>query len=401
MLGDGMADVPIAALGKKTPLEAAYKPTMDMLASKGVNGIVNTIPEGMVPESDTANLAVMGYDPRIYSKGRSPLEAASIGIDMQDDETAIRANIVALGGEGAYEDLVMLDHSSDEIPTDEARILIEAVEERFGNDIMKFYCGVSYRHCLIWKNCPEFDDFSRPHDIIGRRIGDYLPKSESSKPMRELMKASYEFLNNHPLNIDRAKRGLKKANSLWLWSPGKKPLLPSFSEKTGLKASVVCAVDLIKGIGFCAGMSVPEVEGATGTLNTNYVGKRDAAINELKNGADFVYIHVEAPDECGHQGNAKEKIESIENIDKYILSGVCEYLENSGEPYRVLLLPDHPTPICERTHTRDYVPFVIYDSENIVDSGINVYSEKAARNSGIVLEKGEQLIELLLGDNNR
>ena len=219
--------------------------------------------------------------------------------------------------------------------------------------------------------------------------------------MRELMKASYEFLNNHPLNIDRAKRGLKKANSLWLWSPGKKPSLPSFSEKTGLKASVVCAVDLIKGIGFCAGMSVPEVEGATGTLNTNYVGKRDAAINELKNGADFVYIHVEAPDECGHQGNAKEKIESIEYIDKYILSGVCEYLENSGEPYRVLLLPDHPTPICERTHTRDYVPFVIYDSENIVDSGINVYSEKAARNSGIVLEKGEQLIELLLGDNNR
>lgn len=400
MLGDGMADVPIAALGKKTPLEVAHKPTMDKLARLGVNGIVNTIPEGMVPESDTANLAVMGYDPRLYSKGRSPLEAASIGIDMKDDETAIRANIVALGGEGEYEDLVMLDHSSDEIPTEEARVLIEAVQQRFGNDILKFYCGVSYRHCLIWKNCPDFNDFSRPHDIIGRRIGDYLPKAESSKPMLELMRASYEFLNNHPLNLDRASRGLKKANSLWLWSPGKKPSLPSFSDMTGLKASVVCAVDLIKGIGFCAGMNVPNIDGATGTLNTNYVGKRDAAINELKNGADFVYIHVEAPDECGHQGNAKEKTESIEYIDKYILSGVCEYLDNSGEPYRVLLLPDHPTPVSERTHTRDYVPFVIYDSENAKESGIDIYSERSARDSGLVLEKGEQLITLLLGGSN-
>ncbi len=397
MLGDGMADLPIASLGKKTPLEVANKPIMDYLASKGVNGCVDTVPEGMVPESDTANLSVMGYDPRIYSKGRSPLEAASMGIVMQDDETAIRANIVALGGEGDYEDLTMLDHSSDEIPTEEARVLINAVQERFGNDFMRFYCGISYRHCLIWKNCPDFTDFSRPHDIIGRRVGDYLPSSESSRPMRELMKASYELLNNHPLNIERAEKGLKKANSLWLWSPGKKPSLPSFEEKTGLKGSVVCAVDLIKGIGFCAGMKVPYVEGATGGAHTNFAGKRDAAINELENGADFVYIHVEAPDECGHQGDAEAKVKAIEYIDRDILSGLVDYLRSKDEPFRILLLPDHPTPVSARTHTRAPVPFVMYDSSAEQDSGVGCYCEKSGKDSGLYLDRGEKLMELLLG----
>ncbi len=397
MLGDGMADLPIASLGKKTPLQVANKPVMDYLASKGVNGMVDTVPEGMVPESDTANLAVMGYDPRIYSKGRSPLEAASMGIAMQDDETAIRANIVALGGDGEYEDLTMLDHSSDEIPTEQARVLIDAVQERFGNDFMKFYCGISYRHCLIWKNCPEFTDFSRPHDIIGRRVGDYLPSSESSRPMRELMKASYEFLNNHPLNIERERQGLKKANSLWLWSPGKKPSLPSFKEKTGLDGSVVCAVDLIKGIGFCAGMKVPSVEGATGAAHTNYAGKRDAAINELENGADLVYIHVEAPDECGHQGDVANKIKAIENIDNDILAGLMDYLRSKNEPFRILLLPDHPTPISARTHTRAPVPFVIYDSQNEIESGVSCYCESSAEASGNYIPRGEQLMDMLIG----
>jgi 2,3-bisphosphoglycerate-independent phosphoglycerate mutase len=339
----------------------------------------------------------MGYDPRVYSKGRSPLEAASMGIKMADNETAIRANIVALGGSGSYEDLVMLDHSSDEIPTEEARVLINAIQEKFGNDILKFYCGISYRHCLIWKDCPEFTDFSRPHDIIGRKIGDYLPKNESSRPMLELMKASYDFLNEHPLNKDREARGLKKANSLWLWSPGKKPSLPSFKEKTGLNASVVCAVDLIKGIGFCAGMNVPYVEGATGAAETNYAGKRDAAIKELENGADLVYIHVEAPDECGHQGKANEKIKAIENIDKHILSGIVEYLNAKGEPYKILLLPDHPTPISARTHTRAPVPFVIYDSQNEYDNGSIVYCEKSGEQGSLTLDRGEMLMELLIG----
>ncbi len=397
MLGDGMADLPIEALNGKTPLEAANKPSMDFLAAHGLNGMVDTVPEGMVPESDTANLSVMGYDPKIYSKGRSPLEAASMGIEMADNETAIRANIVALGGEGDYEDLIMLDHSSDEIPTEQARVLIEAVQEKFGNEIMKFYCGISYRHCLIWKDCPDFNDFSRPHDIIGRRIGEYLPKSDSSRPMLELMKASYEFLNNHPLNMEREKQGLKKANSLWLWSPGKKPSLPSFQEKTGLKASVVCAVDLIKGIGFCAGMNVPYVEGATGAIETNFAGKRDAAIQELEKGADFVYIHVEAPDESGHQGKADEKVKSIERIDGEILAGVLEYLRSKGERFRVLLLPDHPTPVSARTHTRAPVPFVIYDSEKECQSGIESYSEKNCESSGLYFERGEMLMDLFLG----
>ena len=398
MLGDGMADLSIAELSKKTPLEYANKPCMNMLASKGVNGMVDTVPEGMVPESDTANLSVLGYDPRLYSKGRSPLEAASMGIVMADDETAIRANLVALGGEGEYESLRMLDHSSDEIPTEEARVLIEDLQAHFGNDILHFYCGISYRHCLIWKNCPDFTDFSRPHDIIGRTIADYLPKNESSRPMLELMKASYEFLNNHPLNLERASRGLKKANSIWLWSPGKKPPLPSFAEKTGLKGSVVCAVDLIKGIGFCAGMSVPTVQGATGAIETDYAAKRDAAINELEKGSDFVYIHVEAPDEAGHQGKVREKVTAIEKIDSDILSGLLEYLNKKGEQYRVLLLPDHPTPISARTHTRSPVPFVIYDSANEKESGISVYCESTASSTGLYLERGEMLTELLLGE---
>ena len=394
-----MADLPLPDFDNKTPLEAADKPAMNFLASKGINGLVETVPEGMVPESDTANLSVMGYDPRLYSKGRSPLEAASIGIKMADDETAVRANIVSLGGEGSYEDLIMLDHSADEIPTEEARILINAIQEKFGSDIQKFYCGVSYRHCLIWKNCPEFRDFSRPHDIIGKRIGDYLPYGDLGAPMLKLMKDSYEFLNNHPLNIDRASRGLKKANSLWLWSPGKKPSLPDFKEKTGLNGSVVCAVDLIKGIGFCAGMRVPHVEGATGAIETNFQGKRDAAIQELKNGSDFVYIHVESPDECGHQGKAQEKIRSIENIDKSILSGLIDYLKSIGESYRILLLPDHPTPVSVRTHTRAPVPFVIYDSANEIESGIDCYSEANAEKSGVYVESGEKLMEMFLGGN--
>ncbi len=393
ILGDGMADIPVDSLGGKTPLEAAFKPNTDSLAPVSVIGNVNTVPEGMVPESDTANLAVMGYDPRLYSKGRSPLEAASMGIKMRDGETAIRANIVSLAGEGSYEDLIMADHSSDEIPTREARILIDDIQKRFGSDTLRFYCGVSYRHCLIWKNCPEFTDFSRPHDIIGRRIGEYLPASAQSRPMRELMEESYYFLNSHPLNIERAARGLKKANSLWLWSPGKKPSLPSFSEKTGLKGSVVCAVDLIKGIGFCAGMSVPDVNGATGTLDTDYAAKCAAAIKELENGSQLVYIHVEAPDECGHRGETENKVKSIEYIDKYIVGGMLGYLRGSGEHFRMLILPDHPTPLSVRTHTRAPVPFLLYDSQQDA-AGADSYSE-AAGMRGISLARGEMLMDML------
>ena len=400
LVGDGMADLPLAELNGKTPLSAAEKPGMDYIASKGLNGRVNTVPEGMVPESDTANLAIMGYDPRVYSKGRSPLEAASIGISMAEDETAIRANVVCLSEEEeAYEDKRMIDHSAGEISTEEADLLIKAVQEAFGNQIRTVYTGVSYRHCVIWKDCPDYSDFARPHDIIGKRIGDYAPVNPSSAPMWELQKASYELLNNHPVNLARAAAGKRKANSLWLWSPGKKPVLPSFAEKTGLTASVVCAVDLIRGIGLCAGMNAPAVEGATGTLDTNYAGKLNTAIREMENGSDFVYIHVEAPDECGHQGSYTDKMEAISRIDKEILMPLLAYFKKTGEPFRLLLTPDHPTPVYARTHTRDAIPFVLYDSEKEQDSGIRCYCEQSGLDGGIFLEKGEDLLQLLLQNN--
>ena len=394
---DGMADLPLAELEGKTPLSAAEKPGMDYIASKGQNGRVQTVPEGMVPESDTANLAIMGYDPRLYSKGRSPLEAASIGIAMGEDDTAIRANVVCLSEEEErYEDKRMIDHSAGEISTEEADLLIKSVQEAFGNDFRTFYTGVSYRHCVIWKDCPDFTDFSRPHDIIGRRIGDHAPVNPSSAPMWELQKASYDLLNTHPVNLARAAAGKRKANSLWLWSPGKKPALPSFKEKTGLEASVVCAVDLIRGIGICAGMKAPVTEGATGALDTNYTGKLNTAIREMENGSDFVYIHVEAPDECGHQGSYRDKIEAIQRIDREILCPLLDYFKKKGEPFRLLLTPDHPTPVYVRTHTRDAVPFVVYDSENEQDSGIRTYCEQSGFDGGLYLEKGEDLLKLLL-----
>lgn len=398
LVGDGMADLPLRELDGRTPLSAAYKPGMNYIASKGVNGRVNTVPEGMVPESDTANLAIMGYDPRLYSKGRSPLEAASIGIRMQPDETAIRANVVTLSEEQeSYEDRLMVDHSSGEITTEEADVLIRDVQNKFGDAVKTFYTGVSYRHCLIWKDCPPFTDFSRPHDIIGKRIGDYRPQSASSRPMWELQRASYEFLNVHPVNLARAAAGKRKANSLWLWSPGKKPSLPDFSELTGLRGSVVCAVDLIKGIGLCAGLNVPHVPGATGTLDTNYRGKLEAAVRALEEGSDFVYLHVEAPDECGHQGSYSDKIEAIQRIDREILCPLLTALHRSGEAFRLLLLPDHPTPVYVRTHTHDAVPFVLYDSEAERDSGITCYCEQSGFDGGVFLHKGGDLLRLLLG----
>lgn len=397
LVGDGMPDLPIAELGSKTPLAAANKPNMNYIASMGINGRAFTVPRSMTPESDTANLALMGYNPEIYSKGRSPLEAVSMGIDMKEDETAIRANLVALSDNGEpYEEKIMLDHSSDEIPTEEARVLIEDLNKYFSSDIYRLYAGISYRHCLIWKNCPPFYDFSRPHDILGEKIRSYLPQKDTSKPFYKLMKDSFDFLNNHPLNLKRAATGKKKANSLWLWSPGKKPALPSFKEATGLDASVVCAVDLIKGIGLCAGMSAPEVEGATGNIDTNYRGKAEVALKELLGGKDLVYIHVEAPDESGHRGEVENKVKSIELIDKEILGYLMKELDLAGEHYKILLTPDHPTPISARTHTLDAVPFVIYKSYQKRKSNITVYDEKSGFEGGIYLEDGYKLMDLFL-----
>ncbi|MBO5755839.1 MAG: cofactor-independent phosphoglycerate mutase [Clostridia bacterium] len=393
---DGMADRPIPALGNKTPLMVAKTPMMDSLTPSSLCGTVSNVPEGMVPESDTANLAILSYDPREFSKGRSPLEAVSMGIEMQPDETAYRCNVVTLSEEEErYEDKRILDHSADEITTAEADELIKALDAALGNEIRKFYTGISYRHCMIRKNGVEKYPFARPHDHIGQRIGEYLPSGDEGEEFLQMMKASYDILNHHPINEARRARGLRPANSAWFWSPGKKPALPSFKEKFGLDAAVISAVDLIKGIGLCAGMTSIDVEGATGNVHTNYKGKADAAIGAFKEGKDLVYVHVEGPDECGHRGETENKILSIESIDGKILAPVVSYLKETGEPFRVMCLPDHPTPIAIRTHSMEPVPFFIYDSEKKAEGPAHMDEDSAAA-TGLYVDDGTRLMDMLL-----
>ena len=395
LIPDGMADVKIEQLKNKTPMQAAYKPFMDALAQKSLVGTVSNVPVGMVPESDTANMAILSFDPKIYSKGRSPLEAMSMGLEMQPDETAYRCNVVTLSEDGEYDEKIILDHSADEITTAEADELIKALERELGRDDRHFYTGISYRHCLLWKNGDDKYPFMRPHDILGKCIKDYLPKAENGgTEFYELMKKSYDILNHHPVNEARRARGLKPANSAWLWSPGKKPQLPSFKQKWGLDACVISAVDLIKGIGLCAEMKSIDVEGATGNVHTNYDGKANATINAFKDGADLVYIHVEAPDECGHRAEIDNKVLSIEKIDAEILAPVLSYLKDCGEDYRIMILPDHPTPIFMRTHTSDPVPFLIYDSQT-ESCGVSTFDEETASATGYYVENGYRLMELL------
>ncbi len=397
LIPDGMADKKCEGLGNRTPMEAADKPMMDALAAKSIVGTVSNVPDGMVPESDTANMAILSFDPKTYSKGRSPLEAVSMGIDMKEDETAYRCNVVTLSeDEENYDDKIILDHSADEITTPEADELIKALEEKLGNDIRRFYTGVSYRHCLIWKNGDDKYPFMRPHDILGKRIGEYLPKAENGgEEFYRLMRESYDILNHHPVNEARRARGLKPANSAWLWSPGKKPQLPNFEQKWGLRGAVISAVDLIKGIGLCAGMKSIDVEGATGNVHTNYTGKANAAIDAFREGYEYVYIHVEGPDECGHRAELENKVLSIELIDKKILKPVYEYLESTNEPFRVMILPDHPTPICIRTHSMDPVPFMIYDSE-AVHNGVEMFCEETAADKKNYHPDGFALMKLLV-----
>ena len=396
LIPDGMADEPIEALGNRTPMEAAVKPCMDALAARSTVGLVSNVPEGMVPESDTANMAILSFDPKEYSRGRSPLEALSMGLEMAPDETAYRCNIVTLSDDGEYEQKIMLDHSADEITTAEAHELIQALEAHFGTDTRHFYTGVSYRHCILWKNGDDTYDFSRPHDIIGRTIAEYLPKEENGGgEFYRLMKESFEILNHHPVNEARRARGLKPANSIWLWSPGKKPRLPDFTEKWGIKGAVISAVDLIKGIGLCAGMRSIDVEGATGNVHTNYTGKADAAIQAFKDGADLVYVHVEGPDECGHRAEIENKVLSIELIDQKILSPVYDYLRSTGEAFKIMVLPDHPTPLRIRTHSREPVPFFIYDSAKEA-KGVATFSEASAAETGLYVPQGHTLLERLI-----
>lgn len=398
LIPDGMADEKIANLGNLTPMEKASKPIMDELAAKSYIGTVSNVPQGMVPESDTANLAILSYDPQIYSKGRSPLEAVSMGIEMQPDETAYRCNVVTLSEDRDYDNKIMIDHSADEITTEEADVLIKALEEKLGNEMRKFYTGVSYRHCLIWKNGNDKYQFMRPHDILGRCIKEYLPAGKEGEEFYKLMRDSYDILNHHPINEDRRRRGLKPANSAWLWSPGKKPALPSFSETWGLNGAVISAVDLIKGIGLCANMRSIDVDGATGNIHTNFEGKAQAAIQAFNDGHDYVYVHVEAPDECGHRAETENKVLSIEKIDSLILKPVLDYLRKTGEAFKVMILPDHPTPIRLRTHTIDPVPFMIYSSEKD-ENGITSFTEENARSANNYVPRGHDLMELLVQNN--
>lgn len=395
LLGDGMADCPVSALGGKTPLEAANKPNMDFLARNGDMGLVKTIPDGMPPGSDVANLSVFGYEPGVYYTGRSPFEAASMGISMTDTDIALRCNLVTLSPKNSYEEKTMVDYSSGEITTKEAHALIETIAAELNSESFSFYSGISYRHCLIWKNGEEGVSFTPPHDISGKKIAPFLPKGEKSDIFISLMKKSEKIFKNHPVNLLREKNGLNPASSIWLWGQGKKPKLDQFSKKYNLTGSVISAVDLIHGIGILAGLKPVHVEGATGNIHTNYIGKAKAALNELENGSDFVYIHVEAPDECGHQGLVKEKIQSIEKIDSELLTPLLEGLAKWN--YSILLLPDHPTPISTRTHSREPVPFAIYRSTGSISSGKTPrFTEKDAASTGVFIERGHTLIDRLL-----
>ena len=393
VLGDGMADYPIEDLGGKTPLSYANTPVMDQMAAVSEIGLAKMIPDGMKPGSDTANLAVIGYNPRQYYTGRSPLEALSIGVAMKDTDIALRCNLVTLTEEeDEYSKRTILDHSSGEISTEDAAVLLDAVRKELENDIYKFYVGTSYRHLLIWEK-GEGTELAQPHDIPGRVIGEYLPED---KMLRTMMEKSYDILVNHPINIERKKKGLNPANSCWFWGAGTRPSLTSFEEKTGKKGVMISAVDLLKGIAVGAEMTNIIVEGANGGLHTNYEGKANAAVKALaEDGYDFAYIHVEAPDEMGHQGSVERKIQAIEYLDERVIRIVKEGLEKSGEDFRMLVLPDHPTPIAVRTHVSDPVPYMLYDSTAPVDNK-GLYTEADAEAGGIYEPEGYTLIDHLL-----
>ncbi len=398
MLCDGMADYPVDELGGKTPLEAAATPNMDKLAETASVGLVKTVADGLKPGSDVANLSVLGYNPDDCYTGRSPLEAGSIGIDMKDTDVSLRCNLVTLTDEQVYEDKTILDYCADDISTAEAEELVKYLAENLNNDEFCFYSGVSYRHCLIWNNGTlDIGTMTPPHDITGKPIKEYVPAHPNAEKLYELMKKSYELLKDHPVNIERIKKGLRPANSIWLWGEGVRANLVDFKEKYGLKGSMISAVDLLKGIGKFSGMNVVNVDGATGYIDTNFEGKAAAAISEFENGQDFVYIHVEAPDECGHRHEIENKVKSIELIDKYVLEPVAEYLKRTGEAFRVLITPDHATPLSLKTHTNDPVPFMIYDSSK-ENNGVKSFNEKTASETGLFVEKGHTIMDLFTAD---
>lgn len=397
LLCDGMADTHNEHfLGGKTPMECAHKPYIDSLCKNAEIGLCKTVGHGLKPGSDVANLSVMGYDPYVCYTGRSPLEAASIGIDLKDTDVTLRCNIVTLSDEENYEDKTMVDYCAGDISTEEAHEIIKTVEQELGNEIYKFYGGVSYRHCLVVENgTTDLGNLTPPHDISGRVIKEYLSNSDNAKPLIDLMKKSYDILKDHPINLKRREKGLNEANSIWLWGEGRKPILQNFREKYGVSLCVVSAVDLLKGIGICAGAETPEVEGATGYLDTNFEGKTLAGIEFFKNGGDLVYLHFEAPDECGHRGESANKVRAIELIDSRCLKLMLEYLDSCGDDYRILIMPDHPTPLETKTHSSEPVPYMLYDSRKAVGTA-DTFTEYTAKAGRIFVENGPDIMKKLL-----
>jgi len=400
-----MADLPLSGFNNKTPLMLANTASMDYIASRGVVGLVKTVPDGMPPGSDVANLSVLGFDPEAVYSGRSPLEAASIGVDMKDGDVSFRANLVTLSDDARYRDKIMLDYSADEIPTEQAHILINALNDNFSDNEICFYGGVSYRHLLLWQGadfriagvepirCTKFK-LTPPHDISGKKIADYLPDNAT---LLSMMEKSNALLSTHPLNLERVRKGRRPANSIWIWGEGTRPDLPSFYEKYHLNASVISAVDLVKGIACLAKMRSVEVEGATGNIHTNFAGKAKAAMDQLAAGQDLVYLHIEAADECGHRFEVENKIKAIEYIDKLVVKLVFEYLTNCGEDFKILILPDHPTPAELGTHTRAPVPFAVYNSTAKMASS-RTYDEACAANSGLFIENGYTLMDMFINN---
>lgn len=396
ILGDGMADYPVDYFDGKTILEVAEKPTIDYMSRHGELGMCKTVQDGMKPGSDVANLSVMGYDTKKCYTGRSPLEAASIGVKMLDNDVTFRTNLVTLSDEPNYEDKVMLDYSAGEITTEESEQLIKALAEELNTDIIKFYPGISYRHLCVWNGGSTNVELTPPHDISDRCVGEYLPKGEGADKLLEMMKKSEEILKNHPINKARVERGLNPANSIWVWGEGTKPSVDNFYEKYGLKGAVISAVDLIKGIAKCAGMESIDVEGATGNCETNWQGKADAALKAILDGNDFVYLHMEAPDEMGHQGKPDKKKEAVETIDSVVVKFLKDELEKRGIEYRMLIMPDHPTPISLKTHVSDPVPYIIFDSTKTDGGSGLAYTEKNGESTGIFIEKGYTLMDKFL-----
>lgn len=395
LLCDGMADYPVKELGDKTPMGASVTPNMDKLAKKSYMGLAKTVADNMKPGSDVANLAVLGYDPQVYYSGRSPLEAGSIGIDMKPTDVSFRCNLVTLSDEPEYADKTILDYCADDISTAEAKEIVKTLAEHFNNDEFQLYAGVSYRHCLIWNNgTTDVGTLTPPHDITGKPIKDYIPSHPNAKKLYDMMAESYDILKNHPVNKAREAKGLRPANSMWFWGEGTRKALMPFEEKYGLKGSMISAVDLLKGIGKFSGMNVVDVEGATGYIDTDFEGKANAAIEEFKNGQDFVYIHVEAPDECGHRHEIENKKKSIELIDEKILGPVLNALEEYDD-YKVLIMPDHATPLELRTHTNDPIPFLMYHKNGEVD-GKDEFTEQTCKDTGVYIEDGHNILEKFL-----